>query len=95
MSRGACHVNKLKIANEAATGITKAGVVYIRCLELDITGVRVFFGFSDFRVQILQGGDGQPEQLRDTMRSTRNLSQRNVALVLNTPCSGKDGRTCQ
>jgi hypothetical protein len=54
----AWRVNKLKIANEAATGITKAGVVDIRCLELDTTGVIVFFGFSDFRVQILQGGDG-------------------------------------
>ena len=28
-------MNKLKIANEAATGITKAGVVDIRCLEPD------------------------------------------------------------
>jgi hypothetical protein len=50
-------VNKLKIANEAAADIAKAGVVDIRCLEPD-TARMMHFAVRVFQLQSLQGGDG-------------------------------------
>jgi hypothetical protein len=47
----------LKIANEAAVDIAKAGMVDIRCLEPD-TGRIIPFVFRGFYVQCIQGGDG-------------------------------------
>jgi hypothetical protein len=51
-------MNKLKIADEAAADIAKAGVVDIRCLEPDATRMMsVLFSFSGFEVAF-QGGEG-------------------------------------
>jgi hypothetical protein len=61
-------MNKLKIADEAAADIAKAGVVDIRCLEPDATRMMsVLFSFSGFEVAF-QGGEGTAKGRIETSR---------------------------